>query len=94
MAEESSDFLIELFKPLIVHYRNIKREKITMEISKREKEILILISNGMSNKAAASELGISPNTVQTYRRRLLLKLNAKNSADLIRIAFQSRILGA
>ena len=63
-----------------------------MVVSKREQQVLELISRGMSNKEVAQELKISFNTVQTHRRRLLLKLDAKNSADLIRIAFKNNLL--
>jgi len=70
----------------------IKPKSIYMQISNRELQILSLISKGYSNKTIGTELDISFNTVHTYRRRLLLKLDAKNSADLIRIAFEKKIL--
>jgi len=63
-----------------------------MQISRRELQVLTLISKGQSNKKIGAELGISYNTVQTHRRRLILKLDAQNSADLIRIAFERNIL--
>lgn len=63
-----------------------------MHVSKRELEILNFISTGLSNKQIAEQLQISYNTVHTHRRRLLLKLNAKNSANLIRIAYENNLL--
>jgi len=40
---------------------------------------------GESNKEAARELGISPRTIEVHRSRIMEKLDAKNTADLIRI---------
>ncbi len=51
-------------------------------LTKRELEILILITQGFSSKQIASELCISLDTVKDYRKSLLLKLSAKNCAEL------------
>ncbi|WP_295793974.1 LuxR C-terminal-related transcriptional regulator [Mucilaginibacter sp.] len=55
-------------------------------ITKREKEILMLVGEGLSTKMIADRCHISINTVETHRRHLLVKLNAKNSMELIRQA--------
>jgi DNA-binding CsgD family transcriptional regulator len=49
------------------------------KLTKREKEILLLIGKGLSTKMIADKCNISINTVETHRRHLLEKLNAKNS---------------
>ncbi len=56
-------------------------------LSRREKEVLALLAHGLTNFEIAGKLFISTNTVDTYRKSLLSKLNARNTADLIRIAF-------
>jgi DNA-binding NarL/FixJ family response regulator len=56
-------------------------------LGRREKEILELIKNGYTNAEMAEKLNISVNTVDTYRKSLLAKLKARNTADLIRLAF-------
>jgi len=61
-------------------------------ISKREKEILENISLGLTVNEIAKNLYLSPHTIITYRRNLLRKLQAKNAACLIRIAFEKRLL--
>jgi PAS domain S-box-containing protein len=52
--------------------------------TKREKEILHLIGEGLSTKQMAEKLHISVNTVETHRRHLLEKLKVKNSMELIK----------
>ncbi|MGB6539156.1 MAG: response regulator [Xanthobacteraceae bacterium] len=51
----------------------------------REREVLGRIAQGASNKEAGRELGISPRTVEVHRARIMEKLGAKNTADLMRI---------
>ena len=55
-------------------------------LTKREKEILQLIGEGLSTKLIASKCNISINTVETHRRHLLEKLQVKNSMELIKEA--------
>lgn len=53
------------------------------ELSVREKEVLTGLSQGMNTSEIAQSLFISDNTVQTYRKRLMTKLNARNVAELV-----------
>ena len=55
-------------------------------ITKREKEILSLISEGYTTNQMAEKLFISPLTVESHRKNLLMKLNVNNTASLIRTA--------
>ena len=57
-------------------------------LTDREKQILKLIAEGFSTKMIAAQLKITINTVETHRRHLLQKLDAKNSMELIRKAFR------
>jgi two-component system, LuxR family, response regulator FixJ len=54
-------------------------------LTPREREVLELITNGQSNKEAGRELGISPRTIEVHRARVMEKLGARNTADLMRI---------
>jgi len=62
-----------------------KREK-PVKLSKREIEVLRLLSDGKSNKDISVELGISDKTVSTYKLRLLNKVGGKTVVDLIHFA--------
>jgi DNA-binding NarL/FixJ family response regulator len=61
-------------------------------ITRREKEVLELIANGMTNSEIASALFISITTVDTHRKNLLAKFNARNTASLVKIAMQLHLL--
>jgi FixJ family two-component response regulator len=54
-------------------------------LTRRERDVLNLIVTGASSKEAGRKLGISPRTVEFHRARILEKVDAKNTADLIRI---------
>lgn len=60
-----------------------------MQLTPREREVLQLITNGQSNKEAGRELGISPRTIEVHRARIMEKLGARNTADLVRIVLTS-----
>jgi DNA-binding NarL/FixJ family response regulator len=61
-------------------------------ITKREKEILILISEGLTNAVIAEKLFLSVTTVDTHRKNLLSKFGAKNTATLIKMASQFQFI--
>jgi DNA-binding NarL/FixJ family response regulator len=61
-------------------------------LSPREREVLKLIASGLSGKAIARELSISPKTVETHRVRLMTKLNLHSVAELVRYAVQTGFL--
>jgi DNA-binding NarL/FixJ family response regulator len=61
-------------------------------IGRREKEVLLLISDGLTNGDIAQKLSLSVNTVDTYRKSLLLKLNAKNSVELVKLALMNKLI--
>lgn len=56
------------------------------ELSEREKQVLHCISNGFTHSQTARQLGISQHTVDTYVKRIRMKLKAGNKADLTRAA--------
>ena len=62
------------------------------KLTRREKDILRLIVLENSAQEIAAKLFISPNTVETHRRHLLEKLNVKNSAGLVRVALENKLV--
>ena len=58
------------------------------KLSRREFQVMLMISQGMSNIEISDKLCLSPKTISTYRLRLLEKLDAQNEVDLIRIAVE------
>ena len=62
------------------------------ELSKREKEILCWIAEGLSIKQAADKLHITESTVTNHRRNIMRKTNTKNIAQLIAYAVRHGII--
>ena len=63
-----------------------------ISISKREKQVLILIARGMTCKEIASKLFISPTTVIFHKNTLMQKLLVKNSCELIYFACKNKLI--
>jgi DNA-binding CsgD family transcriptional regulator len=55
-------------------------------LTKREREVLSLISEGCSNKEGALRMQISPRTFESHRAEAMRKLGARNTAELVRTA--------
>jgi two-component system invasion response regulator UvrY len=61
-------------------------------LSDREYQVLRLLAAGKTSTEIAADLSLSVKTVSTYRTRLLEKLNAKSTADLIRYALAQKLV--
>ena len=61
-------------------------------LTKREQEVLELIAQGKTNKDIAEQLFVSSTTVDTHRKNLLQKFDAKNTASLIMLAGKAGLL--
>lgn len=68
--------------------RFVKRYNLT----KREIEVLRLISKALSNKEIAKELYISDQTVSVHRKNIMRKLGVSSTAGLIKVVYESSIL--
>jgi len=55
-------------------------------LTNREKEVLKLIAEGLTNQEIAEKLFISPLTVDSHRKNLITKLEARNTASLVKLA--------
>jgi len=60
-------------------------------ITPKEKEVLRLMAQGLSSKEIASHLSISVHTVESHRKNLRFKFDAKNSSELIMKASEALI---
>jgi two-component system, NarL family, response regulator NreC len=63
-----------------------------VKLSKREYEVLQLLSKGFSSKQIGVQVALAESTIRTYRNNLLRKFNGINSADLTRKAMESGYL--
>ncbi|MFZ1996855.1 MAG: response regulator transcription factor [Solirubrobacteraceae bacterium] len=62
------------------------------ELTAREREIMTLVAHGLSNDEIATQLSLSPLTVKTHVSRAMLKLHARDRAQLVVIAYQSGLV--
>lgn len=63
-------------------------------LTRRERDVLVGIASGKSNKEIAAGLELSVRTVESYRETLMSKLGIKTTAGLTRFAIESKLLGA
>ena len=64
----------------------------TVRLSRREQEVLQLVSEGFSNSMIAGRLHLSENTIKTYVENLLTRLNARNRAEAVAAASRQNLI--
>lgn len=73
----------DAYMRVLNHSNNTITKVNSIELSHREKEVLAFISQGYTTREIAEMIYLSVNTVSTYRKRLMTKLQARNVADLV-----------
>ncbi|MDR3526736.1 MAG: LuxR C-terminal-related transcriptional regulator [Rhizomicrobium sp.] len=64
--------------------------RLIASLTPREADVMEKLVDGLSNKAVAQDLGISPRTVEVYRAQIMNKLKAGNLSDIVRIAIAAK----
>ncbi|MEN7550758.1 response regulator transcription factor [Rapidithrix thailandica] len=84
----------EVSQKLVNSFMNKRNQPMDeqVKLSKRELDILQLIADEFTTQEIADKLCISKNTVETHRRNLLFKLNARNSAGLVHISLKKGLI--
>lgn len=63
-----------------------------LDLSKREMEIIRFVVAGLTTEAIAETLYLSPHTVHTHRRNILTKLNLHSTAELVKWAYENKVI--
>ena len=63
-------------------------------LTERETEVLVLIARGLSNTEIGEQLFVSPATVKTHISRLLMKLDARDRAQLVVLSYETGLVTA
>jgi DNA-binding CsgD family transcriptional regulator len=76
------------------HYFTPDEESMRMvfALTERERQVLVLIAEGNSTKAAAEKLGISYKTADSHRSRILEKLGVHETASMVRYAIRAGLI--
>ena len=72
--------------------KEAQNDPMFIELTDREKEVLIWIVEELTTQEIADKLFISHHTVETHRKNLISKLNVKNTAGLVKFAIQHGIV--
>jgi len=100
-ADEVVECINEAMKGNLAFTREVKEimSKPTMDdfkavpvLTKREKEILKLIADGVTTALIAEKLFLSPLTIETHRRNLMQKFEVKNAPEMIKMAIRLELL--
>jgi DNA-binding NarL/FixJ family response regulator len=67
-----------------------KKDNNEIWLSQRERDLLKLVVEGYTNPEIADKIFLSPETIKGYRKNLLLKLDAKNTASLVKKAIEGK----
>ncbi len=67
--------------------------KLLEQLSRREREVMQGLAEGLANKQIAARLGLSEKTVEVYRSRLMKKLQVRTVAEVVRIALRAPDVG-
>lgn len=86
LGKQFSRMMTKEYLKLAKHKR---RPQTTKKITKREREILELLMEGMTSSEIAAKLFISPRTVEKHRTNLLKKTGLKNTAALVKYAMEN-----
>lgn len=70
----------------------VTQSPLLAELTEREIEIIRLVSQGFSNKEIGEKLFISPRTADTHRTNIMRKLDLHNVAEMVRFAFQNKLV--
>jgi DNA-binding NarL/FixJ family response regulator len=84
--------LVDAIKSVLRREKPVSEPTARVDLSARESEVLSLLAQGLSRQAIAQALGIDETTVSTYRARLLQKLDARTTLDLLRLAADEGLL--
>lgn len=62
------------------------------DLTAREKDVLLLICDGLRSKEIAEKLFISTHTVESHRRNMMLKFNLNSSSKLVKFAMENKLV--
>jgi two-component system, NarL family, response regulator NreC len=71
---------------------NVQKGMFREQPSRRETDVVRLLAEGKSSKQIAAVLNLSTRTVETYRARIMIKLNVHSVAEIVRYAVRTGLV--
>jgi DNA-binding NarL/FixJ family response regulator len=82
----------EILEKMVVRMGQPVNEIPESILSNRELQVLVHLATGSTSREVAQALNLSPSTVDTYRARVLEKLNLRNNSDMTRFAIRRGLI--
>jgi DNA-binding NarL/FixJ family response regulator len=86
-------FTSVLLEKLLCNYLLHKKDKSDVVLSSREQSVVQLIAEGHTNKSVGAVLNLSVKTVETHRASAMRKLGISSTAELVRYAIRTKLIG-
>ena len=82
-----TEFMLDGFLKTVTDSQQGSKDAVTP----RERELIQLLAEGLSNKEAAARLGVSVKTIEAHRANIMRKLHLRSVSDLVRYAIRNKI---
>jgi DNA-binding NarL/FixJ family response regulator len=94
VAPSTTRRLLDRFTPMLPTPESEPRHKELEKLTDREREVLLLVAQGLSNGEIAAKLVLSEATVKTHVGRILTKLGLRDRVQAVVLAYESGLVRA
>jgi DNA-binding NarL/FixJ family response regulator len=91
-ARDGTGYLCPIVSGLMVRETEARSEMPARALTSRERDVLALIVQGLTDRQTAADLGLSVRTVHTHRQNIMAKLGVRTATALVRRAFQLKLV--
>ena len=93
LLEHRPYFTSMVLEKLLQDYQLRKRDRPAIELSSREQNVVQLVAEGHTNRSIGVVLDLSVKTVETHRASAMRKLGVSSTAELVRYAIRTKLIG-
>ncbi|SHL02240.1 two component transcriptional regulator, LuxR family [Bradyrhizobium lablabi] len=93
LLEHRPYFTGVLLEKLLREYLSNKKDRSDVLLSSREQSVVQLVAEGHTNKSVSAVLNLSAKTVETHRASAMRKLGISSTAELVRYAIRTKLVG-
>jgi DNA-binding NarL/FixJ family response regulator len=94
VAPSTTRRLLDRFAPMLPTGGNEPRHKELQRLTEREREVMVLVAQGLSNGEIAARLVLSEATVKTHVGRILTKLGLRDRVQVVVLAYETGLVRA